>query len=805
MMSDAVTLRAPESQNGFPQRSADAAPPPPQRYSLDRSLAVVRRYKWLILGVVLLASVAGFLVTRLMTPHYEVRATVWVESSIASNTNRSGPIRPNDLLTATGWIELFRSYRVVDEVVRTLGLYVRPEQPNDARLFANFSVADRFAPGKYELRIDRSARRWVLRRAEGLPVQRGSLADSVGAQIGFRWTLPEAAFDGVGDRVVPFSVTTPREISVNMLDQLTTKLMPGSSFLWLGYRDTAPHRGARTLNAWVAEFVRVAAELKKVNMVETARVLEGQLQYAERSTQEAEEAYQRFRVGTITLPTDASPVAAGVNETQNAALSSFFDQKIQYDNLRHDREALEKAMAGADAGTGTDDRLLFIPTVSQSPVAQALREAYRKQRDLEDQLRVQRETYTDEHPSVKELLASVETLRQRTIPQLANGLLDQIRERENDFSRRIAGASRELQQIPPRTIEEMRLQRAVVVATGLYANLKNRYEEIRLAEAAARPDVNVLDTAIAPLSPTSNRAPHVMLLSVLAGLGAAVGLALLLDALDRRIRYSEQVTNELGLEIAGAMPLMPKRGIRKNSPEQVLQLVESVRSIRMHVINSSAGNRITLAVTSAAPNDGKSFTSSNLALSFAEAGMKTVLVDADTRRGALHQVFDLDLNDGLTEYLAGVIDGGQVQRPTTHDNLWFVSCGRRDIRSPELLGSPRFKDLADHLAGAYDVVIFDTPPLAAGMDAYAVSAVARRMLMVVRMGQTEKRLASAKLSIVDRLPIQVLGAVLNGVSLRGEFQYYAYSPGYGIDGYSDREDPVTTPGRLVAPVAYGTN
>jgi Mrp family chromosome partitioning ATPase len=91
------------------------------------------------------------------------------------------------------------------------------------------------------------------------------------------------------------------------------------------------------------------------------------------------------------------------------------------------------------------------------------------------------------------------------------------------------------------------------------------------------------------------------------------------------------------------------------------------------------------------------------------------------------------------------------------------------------------------------------------MDAYAIAAVARRMLMVVRMGQTEKRLASAKLSIVDRLPIEVLGAVLNGVRLRGEFQYYAYSPGYGIDGNDDREDFVETPGQLVTPVAYGTH
>jgi len=79
-------------------------------------------------------------------------------------------------------------------------------------------------------------------------------------------------------------------------------------------------------------------------------------------------------------------------------------------------------------------------------------------------------------------------------------------------------------------------------------------------------------------------------------------------------------------------------------------------------------------------------------------------------------------------------------------------------------------------------VIFDTPPLAAGVDSYAISAATGNILMVLRMGKTERRLAATKLSILDRLPVDVLGAVLNEVSLTGEFQYYAYSSGYSIEG-----------------------
>jgi Mrp family chromosome partitioning ATPase len=89
--------------------------------------------------------------------------------------------------------------------------------------------------------------------------------------------------------------------------------------------------------------------------------------------------------------------------------------------------------------------------------------------------------------------------------------------------------------------------------------------------------------------------------------------------------------------------------------------------------------------------------------------------------------------------------------------------------------------LVKSLNADYDVIIFDTPPLAAGVDAYAISAAAGNLLMVVRIGKTERRLAAAKLAIADRLPINIIGTVLNGVDLRGEFQYYGYSPGYHIE------------------------
>lgn len=762
--------------------------------SMERPIAAIRRYKWLILAVTLVSSALGVLGTRFIIPKYDVRATVWVAATaVRAGAERSGPIRSAELLNSGAWIELFRSYRVVDEVVRKLALYVAPDLETDKPLFAHFGLADRFAPGSYELVLDRGAKRWVLLTAEGVPVEKGAATDSVGGKVGFKWQIPEAAFGGTGERRIPFTVVPPRDKSLELLDRVGNRLAQGSNFLWLTFSDADPMLAQRTLNTWLDEYVKVAADLKKSSVVEFAKILEGQLKYAEKATQDAEAAYQNFRVNTIILPTEGGPVAARTVEgDRDPALASFFDQKVEYDNLRHDREALEQTIGNAAAGRTPFEGILFIPSVAQSPGAEALREAFRSQYTLQADLRVKQQTFTDQHPAVIELNTSLESLRKQTIPHLANQLLLQIRERENDYQRRIQAASREMREIPPRTIEERRLSRAVAVSEALYTNLKGRYAEAQLAEAGATPEVSVLDTAIAPASPTKDTAPMVILAGVLVGLGVAIALALLLDQLDGRIRYAHQATADLGLVIAGAVPRIPKGGVDSKSPEQVVQFVESFRTLRMHVLHSGPGQRVTLAVTSAAPGDGKSLISANLALSFAEAGLKTVLIDGDTRRGSLHRMHGLKAARGLTEYLAGTIDETQAVRATAQPNLSLVSCGARHPRSPELLATPRLKHLVERLSESFDVVIFDTPPLAAGIDGYAISAAAGRVLMVLRMGQTNRRLASAKLSTLDRLPVDVLGAVLNAAPSSGEFQYYAYSAGYAVPGSEPAGELVET-------------
>jgi len=167
-------------------------------------------------------------------------------------------------------------------------------------------------------------------------------------------------------------------------------------------------------------------------------------------------------------------------------------------------------------------------------------------------------------------------------------------------------------------------------------------------------------------------------------------------------------------------------------------------------------------------------------MSFAEAGYRTVLIDGDTRRGVLEEMFGIAKSPGLTEYLSRQADLAAVVHATSHEKLWLIPAGERMSRSPELLASASLPNLVADLRANYDVLVFDTPPFAAGIDAYALAAAAGKLLVVLRIGKTEKRMAAAKLTVVDRTPVEVLGTVLNGVGMEGEYQYYGYAAGYGV-------------------------
>ena len=777
------TTAAPPPSNGAPPASwGPNAPAPPARTPWRRYAGALRRNAWLVLLILVLGSMAGMLATRLISPQYQAHATIWIPGN--QPLGQGGPIRAQELVNPQAWVELIKSFAIVDRVVDRGRLYLYSSRADSASL-ATFGATPDVRPGAYTLTV--SGRQYELTSGDTV-VERGVVGDSIGRRLGFQWAPPPETLSA--DQAVAFNVLRPRAVSAWLRQNLDAQLADRSNFLRLTLNGDDPHRTAHTLNLWVDEFVIVAGELKKRSLVEVTKVLEDQLQFAHAELRNAESALESFRVNTITLPSEGgSPVPSGLEMTRDPVFDSYFRQKVEQDDLRRDREALERVLASGPAES-TPAAIAAMPSLLQiSPALQAaLQEYYTKQAEL----RTTQRFYTDSHPTVIALRQDVDLLSRQTIPAASRDVLAQLRQREVDLGSRIQSASQELRKIPTRTIEEMRLRRNVATADNLYTTLRSRYETARLAAASEVADVSVLDSASPPSAPTRNTAPMILLMAFAGSLVVGVGAALVRDHVDPRFRYPEQATHELGLEIIGAVPSIAGWRGDHSDPETAAQVVEAFRSIRLALLHAfDPDGPVLVTVSSPGIGDGKSMISSNLALSFAEAGHRTLLIDGDIRRGQQHAIFGVSRRPGLLDYLIGDATVETITRGTpVHDNLMLIPSGTRRHRGPELLASQAMSRLMTELRTQYDVILVDSPPLSAGIDAFALSAATGHAMMVLRTGTTDRKMAEAKLEVLDRLPIRLLGAVLNDVRATGATRYYSYLPGYGVE---EDEEP-----RLIA-------
>ncbi len=767
---------APEMQPSWQQFS----PEPEKGFDWRRYLAAAFRYKWLIVVCALLGTGGGVMAARFISPEYRAQATVWIETS----DDERGPMQQTQLLETTSWVELLRTYIVLDHSVQTLKLYLALGDRADSAVFSDFGLADRFLPGDYSLFVDASGEQLMLRTAEGMAIESARPGDSLGTSLGFVW-VPRRDVVGPGQEI-QFSVRTPRDAAVGLSDRLRTQLDRNGNILRVELDGTEPVLTATTVNTVVNRFVGVAADLKREKLTETARTIRERLEQAELALEEAENALENFRIRTITLPSDqgGGPLAPGLESTRDPVFGRFFEMTVERDQLDRDWEAIARATEFVSDSGLSVDALEIIETVQRSTaVMQALTEL----NEMRAELRALQRAYTEEHPVVVRLAGDVDELEQNTIPSLLSGLVGQLTTRRETLDSRIQAASSDLRQIPERSIQEARRRRDVDVAENLYTTLQQAYEEARLAEESSTPDVRVLDDAVVPNRPTSNLAPSLLLMGIAAGLGLGLAGAILLDRIDRRVRYPEQVTTELGLQLLGVVPHL--KGVRNGTgATEAAPIVEALRGIRLGLLHAcGSASPLVVTVTSPGPGDGKSFVASNLALSFADAGHRTLLIDADARRGALHRVLNAARKPGLTDFLSGTVGRAEIVQETAYPSLSFIGCGTRTPSAPELIGSTGMTQLMTGLRTTYSVVIVDSPPLGAGVDAFALGTLTGNMMVVLRLGQTDRELAEAKLDVLDRLPVRIIGAILNDVRDGAAVQYYKYYS-YYMPGYEAEDE-----------------
>jgi capsular exopolysaccharide synthesis family protein len=759
--------RRPKATSGDPEQAELV-------FRLRRLRDTALRLKWLLLAVVILATGGGVLASRLIAPEYEVRGTIY----IAPDSRARGAIREGEVLADQSWADLVKSFRVLDTVVARKHLHVNVATPSDEPLFAGFRTTERPSIGGYILRIAPDGRSYALLDGEEGELEKGTLPDSIGRSRGFQWWVePQEATQKPRD--VRFSVLRPRDVSIFLREALVTILPERGQLLTVALRGSNGRRTAETLDGILTEFVTVAGELRRSQVSELATLLRDQLTAAETRLRTAESALQQFRADAITMPGDGSSIYSGIGS--DPSVREYFDRRVSLDNARRDRVALQAVVA--DASSLTVEALVSVPAIADTPGP--LRDAVQELGQKEAALRAARQVYSEEFSTVRELVAQVNTLRRETIPRLAQARIEALQSREGDLERTVEGIAGQIRRIPQRMIDETRLRREFAVADQFYTSLLTRWNEVRLVSESISPDVQILDRPETPSFPSSNTAPRIAFLGFAGGVGLAFLIAFLFDRTDRRLRYPEEAQNELGIEIIAHIPAMPRETRRDADALAAAQAVEAFRTLRLRLQHDAGTDGpVMVVITSAGSGEGKSLIAANLAGSFADAGVRTVLVDGDLRRGMQHATYGCEQTPGVTDVLMGSLPLQDALRETRLPNLTLLPAGRRHRRVPELLQRQNVEEMLASLRGRFDAIIIDSAPLAAGIDAFALGVAAGRSILVMRQSVTDRRLAAAKLEVLDRLPIRLIGGVLNDVPTRGRegayYSAYSYLPEYAM-------------------------
>lgn len=295
---------------------------------------------------------------------------------------------------------------------------------------------------------------------------------------------------------------------------------------------------------------------------------------------------------------------------------------------------------------------------------------------------------------------------------------------------------------------------------------------------------------------------------LLGGAGAAFGL----ERLNTSIRRRDEIERLLGVPGLAVVPqfaaatVLNQGGLRRLPLPRIVEtrkakqaeLVtvdalassasEAYRTLRTNIIFSQVTQTIRrLVVTSPGPGEGKTTTAANLAVAFAQQGLRVLLIDCDLRRSRLHKVFEVARSPGLPELLVGMASVDEVVRPTRVPTLSVIPGGTSPPHPAELLGGAQMKAALDSLGPSYDLIILDTPPVLASADASVVSAAADGVVLVLRAGMTERGAALEAVQQVTGVGGRVVGCVLNdtdnAMSRYGKpYHYYAY--------YSRPDQPV---------------
>ncbi|MCK5146645.1 polysaccharide biosynthesis tyrosine autokinase [bacterium] len=402
------------------------------------------------------------------------------------------------------------------------------------------------------------------------------------------------------------------------------------------------------------------------------------------------------------------------------------------------------------------------------------------------------EDIPEKNPDVIELKEKIQQVESQVL-DLAHRRISELQIERIKVNGEIQKRLSILKSLPTEYMAQLDLVRKQKVKAEVHSRLLREVQEAQISSDLASENVSVLDKAIPMFRPISGDKKKKAGMGLIAALFLGILTAVLIEVVDKRIKTQEDVKRHLKLSLLGTIPKvkfddtydMADSEKAKSISSQIVThdysptpVGEAYRSLRTSLLfNKSIGDLHSLAIGSVMPGEGKSFTAANLAITLAQQKSHTLLVDADLRRGVLHNSFNCPKKPGLTNYLTGVVPLENILNETYVPNLSLITCGSLLPNPSELLGSARMKRFIETLKDQYDFIIFDTPPLMAATDSIILSTLVDGFAMLVRSGMTNRNDVKKKLELFNNLQSNVLGVILNcaGADVAHEgYSYYRY-------------------------------
>src|SRR5271157_2603879 len=589
----------------------------------------------------------------------------------------------------------------------------------------------------------------------------------------------------------------PPEISA-FLGSLSVKRVPNSRLMEVSFESTDPQLAARMVNAHLETYIEQNYRRSYEATTQASRWLAGQLDELKIKVEKSESARIEY---------ERQNQIWGVDDKQNMTTQRLGDLNKELTDAQSDRIKKQALYEFAKSG-----ELEVVPQLRDHAVLQAMQ---RRRAELSVQYTDAVNQYGPNFPKVQRIQAQMKDVDEQITHQSKSIVV----ELENDYR-----AALQLEELRTKALDQQKadtnvmsekmvqyniLRREAEANKALYEGLLTKLKEAGISAGLRSSNVRIIDPAMIPSTPARPAKARNIALAFLVGLVGGIGLALLREYLDNTVKTPDDVETLARLPSLAVVPVFgdgassKKRaglltGASSNGHDKRIELVaqhlpksqvaEAFRALRTALLLSQPDHPPqVILVTSALPREGKTTAAANLAVTLAQLGDKTVLVDADLRKPGIGRMLNLASGKyaGLSSYLAGVssLDLVSVPHPSI-PNLVAIPTGPLPPNPADLLSSHRLADAIAELRTKFKFVVIDSAPVMAATDAVILSVQVDGVLLVVRSGETPKAAFARTCELLVSVKSRLLGVVLNAVDASApdyyySYRYYPYSYGYG--------------------------